>query len=329
MIFMTTVKTIGEVAKASVDVRDFIWGNGYLPELITIGGVQVNRASFLRMVCASILELTKPKDKQLNILTNSYPNPSQKSDNVQDKAQLQKQDYLELANAINTFIKGNGHAPELYTTQYGQLSFYGVIWTMTRVLAYYHENGTLPNYVTLYNMFKQANPTDPDNDGCYRSKRYLKDANIKQDTNYWCACNIFQQIMYELYGLTISESIIAQAMGTTTDGTAHTGIINGGKRIAQRYGHNVSIEFVNYSSLTEKQIGELIANPDVGLFFHDLYKNQWGHYEYIIGLCPNTGTYTVANSLSGGYIEQRSQATMQSYINGISQPSVGIVRKIS
>jgi len=34
-----TVKTIGEVGKTSVDVRDFIWGNGYLPELITINGL--------------------------------------------------------------------------------------------------------------------------------------------------------------------------------------------------------------------------------------------------------------------------------------------------
>jgi hypothetical protein len=327
MIFMSGTKTITEVGKASVDVRNFINGNGYLPELITINGLQVNRASFLRMVCASILEIEN--GGMQNILTDPYPNPSQKTDNVQDKAQLMKQDYLELANAINTFIRGNGRCPELYTTRYGQLSFYGVIWTLSRVLAFYKENNYLPNYVILENRFKTTNPTAPDNDGCYRSKRYLKDANIKQDTNYWCACNIFQQIMYELYGLTISESVIAQAMGTTTDGTAHNGIISGGKAIAQRYGHTVSIEFVNYSSLTEKQIGELIANPDVGLFFHDLYKNQWGHYEYIIGLCPSTGTYTVANSLSGGYIEQRNRETMKSYINGISQPSVGIVRKIS
>ena len=182
-----------------------------------------------------------------------------------------------------------------------------------------------PNFITPKAVVSQQQVSTD----CYRSKRYLTDVNLKQDTNYFCACNIFQQIMYELYGLTISESVIASAMGTTTDGTSHNGIINGGKAIAQRYGHNVTIEFKNYSSLTEKQIGELISDPDVGLFFHDLYKNQWGHYEYIIGLCPSSGVYTVANSLSGGYIEQRNRETMKSYINGISQPSVGIVRKIS
>ncbi len=147
-----TTKTITEVGKASVDVRDFIWGNGYLPELITINGLQVNRASFLRMVCASIVEIST--GRMQNILTDPYPNPQQKTDNVQDKAQLMKQDYLELADEINTFIRGNGRCPELYTTRYGQLSFYGVIWTMSRILAFYHENEYLPNYVTLYNTFK-------------------------------------------------------------------------------------------------------------------------------------------------------------------------------
>jgi hypothetical protein len=151
---MTATKTIQEVGKASVDVRNFIQGNKYLPELITISGLQVNRASFLRMVCASILEINS--ERMQTILTDSYPNPSQKTDNVQDKAQLQKQDYLELANAINTFIKGNGYAPELYTTRYGQLSFYGVIWTMSRVLAFYKENNYLPNYVILENRFQHG-----------------------------------------------------------------------------------------------------------------------------------------------------------------------------
>jgi len=135
--------------------------------------------------------------------------------------------------------------------------------------------------------------------------------------------------MYELYGIVIKESDIASAMGTTTNGTSHQQIINGGKAIAQKYGHSVSIEFKNYSDLTEKQLGELIADPNVGVFIHDLYKLTWGHYEYLIGLCISTGIYTVANSLSGGYIEKRSRAAMKSYISGISQPSVGIVRKIS
>lgn len=195
---------------------------------------------------------------------------------------------------------------------------------ISRVRAYRTKNNQDPPKVWIYDVPLPSPSTD-----CYNSQRYLTNVNLKQDTNYFCACNIFQQIMYELYGIVISESDIAKAMGTTTNGTDHNGIINGGKAIAKQYGHSVSIEFVNYSSMTEKQIGELIADPNVGIFIHDLYKLTWGHYEYLIGLCLSTGVYTIANSLSGGYIEQRSRDTLKSYINGISQPSLGIVRKIS
>jgi len=196
-----------------------------------------------------------------------------------------------------------------------------------RVQKYRKNNSKNPPKVWIYDG--TSTPTPSQSTDCYNSQRYLTDSNIKQDTNYFCACNVFQQIMYELYGIVIKESDIASAMGTTTNGTSHQQIINGGKAIAQKYGHSVSIEFKNYSDLTEKQLGELIADPNVGVFIHDLYKLTWGHYEYLIGLCISTGIYTVANSLSGGYIEKRSRAAMKSYISGISQPSVGIVRKIS
>jgi len=197
---------------------------------------------------------------------------------------------------------------------------------ISRVQKYRQDKGKNPPKVWIYDNTPTPTPTPTD---CYKSQRFLTDVHLKQDNNYFCACNIFQQIMYELYGILIGESDIAKAMGTTTNGTDHNGIINGGKAIAKQYGHSVSIEFKNYSSITEKELGELIADPNVGVFIHDLYKLTWGHYEYLIGLCLSTGIYTVANSLSGGYIEQRSRATLKSYINGISQPSVGIVRKIS
>jgi hypothetical protein len=71
----------------------------------------------------------------------------------------------------------------------------------------------------------------------------------------------------------------------------------------------------------------MVANPDIGIFIHNLYKKKWGHYEYIIGLCTDTHTINVANSLTGD-IEHRPIKTMLEYMKGISQPSIGIVTKI-
>lgn len=230
--------------------------------------------------------------------------------------------YDEYVDLLERWIQGNCPASGLIGTANPTKA--NLKDAINRVQKYRKDKGQNPPKVWIYDTTPSPTPTD-----CYKSQRYLTDVNLKQDTNYFCACNIFQQIMYELYGLIINELDIAKAMGTTTNGTDHNRIINGGKAIAKQYGHSVSIEFVNYSSMTEKQIGELISDPNVGIFVHDLYKLTWGHYEYLIGLCLSTGVYTVANSLSGGYIEQRSRETLKSYINGISQPSVGIVRKIS
>lgn len=283
---------------------------------------------YLYLACKATLKM--PENATIPV-TKVYGDPGKQEDNTV-QGNVYRKEYLDLAQRIVYYYDKYGKAPgwAVNTSLGSTMSFHNLVYMFSMILGYWYESGKIPGFaqMTLFSR-PPTNPTAPDNDGCYRSKRYLKDANIKQDTNYWCACNIFQQIMYELYGLTISESVIASAMGTTTDGTAHNGIINGGKAIAKQYGHNVTIEFKNYSDMTEKQIGELIADPNVGIFIHDLYKLTWGHYEYLIGLCLSSGVYTVANSLSGGYIEQRSRTTMQSYINGISQPSVGIVRKIS
>lgn len=233
----------------------------------------------------------------------------------------------DLCNRILEHKEKNGELPPYGLIGSAKPTMAETLDALLRYGRYVHVNKQIPPKIWI--SPEPATPPTPTSTDCYQSKRYLTDVNLKQDTNYFCACNIFQQIMYELYGILIKESDIAKAMGTTTNGTDHNGIINGGKAIAKQYGHSVSIEFKNYSSMTEKEIGELIADPNVGIFIHDLYKLTWGHYEYLIGLCLSTGIYTIANSLSGGYIEQRSRETLKSYINGISQPSVGIVRKIS
>lgn len=235
--------------------------------------------------------------------------------------------YDEYVNFLERWIQSNCPSSGVIGTSKPTKA--NLLDAIQRVQKYRKTKGTNPPKVWIHDKQPMITPTPTVNTDCYQSKRYLTDANIKQDTNYFCACNIFQQIMYELYGIVIKESDIAAAMGTTTNGTSHQQIINGGKSIAQRYGHSISIEFKNYSDVSEKQLGEMIADPNIGIFIHDLYKLTWGHYEYLIGLCTSTGVYTVANSLSGGYIEKRSRATLKSYINGISQPSVGIVRKIS
>jgi hypothetical protein len=179
------------------------------------------------------------------------------------------------------------------------------------------HNNTPPLYVTI-------NPTNP----CYRSPRFLTGNEIKQSTNYFCACKISQQILYELYNIRVPETELAKLSHTTKEyGTSHQGIIDAIKTESTKHGHQVKIEFQYLKDTTWKQIAEQVANPKIGIFIHNLYKNRWGHYEYIIAICTDTKTILVANSLTG-QIEHRPMNTMLEYMKGISQPSIGIVTKI-
>jgi hypothetical protein len=160
------------------------------------------------------------------------------------------------------------------------------------------------------------------------SPRFLTGHDIKQSTPYFCACKISQQILYELYNIKVPESEIAKHSDTTpTSGTSHTGIIKAIKYEATQHQGEVTVEFKNFKTLGWTRIGEMVTNPHIGIFIHNLYHNRWGHYEYITGICNDKKTIIVANSLTGT-IETRPQKTMEQYIQGISQPSIGIVTKI-
>ena len=155
-----------------------------------------------------------------------------------------------------------------------------------------------------------------------------------QCTGYNCACNSLQQIFYRLTGILVSESTIASVAGTTTSGTGHEGINTAVAWFNKKYNKNIKIKWMNFSDLgntqTEKftKLQELINNGAV--FFHLLYRDQYGHYEVPKSVSGNQ--ITVYNSLGSycsypaycGYIETRSFTTQQSYINGISQKSTAI-----
>jgi hypothetical protein len=102
-----------------------------------------------------------------------------------------------------------------------------------RTIQYVKEHRNLPAYITI-------NPTHPS----YRSPRFLTGDDIKQSTNYFCACKISQQILYELYNIRVPETELAKHAHTTKEyGTSHSGIIQAITQEAAKHGHQVKIEF--------------------------------------------------------------------------------------
>ena len=102
----------------------------------------------------------------------------------------------------------------------------------------------------------------------------------------------------------------------------------------KKYNKKVNINWYNFSELAGSsskrwdKIAEYLKKGAV--FFHLLYRDQWGHYEPIKSVGDDL---KILNSLgdscgSGaycGYIETRGRGTQQRYISGISQKSVAVL----
>jgi hypothetical protein len=135
------------------------------------------------------------------------------------------------------------------------------------------------------------------------------------------------------------EYRLAGWAGTTSAGTGHAGIETAFYELSKRSGKKIKLEWKNLSdmgsTLTEqmRNIGRIIEQPDKYIFFHLLYRNQYGHYECVKEVNMNNSTLKVMNSLGNkctstsycGYMETRSFKTQQQYIKGISQKSILII----
>jgi len=183
-----------------------------------------------------------------------------------------------------------------------------------------------------------GNPTNPPTlqTGNVYVNRYLKDYNIRQDTGYYCALNVIQNIWYTLFGQIVSESEIAKVAGTTTDGTGHPGMNQALKYLAQKHNVKIDIDWKEFSDVGWSGVENIYRSNNQAIGFHVLYRNKDGHYEFGYLINQKTSTIGIINSLgrkdkSGnylGYLEKRSFQEMQNYINGIKkQPSCLIVTK--
>ena len=150
---------------------------------------------------------------------------------------------------------------------------------------------------------------------------------LGQKTPYSCGPHSLMQCIYRLTGIELSESTLMSVCGTTTYGTDHDGLATGLAWFNRKYGYNLKMLWKNKSELSWDEIQSYIDNG--ALLFHLLYRRSDGHYE-VAQDCDSP--MNILNSLgdrcgSGyyGYIESRSRAEQQSYINGISQKSVCII----
>ena len=210
-------------------------------------------------------------------------------------------------------VWGNIHiAPEVYCYMYA------------RAVVYYAQNGKLPKtvYVDTSLFKKKTKHGHATKHGC---------DNMGQNNGYYCGCHSIQEVLRNLTGIVVSQSTIASVAGTTSDGTCHDGLNTAIAWFNRKYGYNLTVEWKNFSDLNWNGIKKIMESNNQDCIIHNLYRNQWGHYETINKVLDDN-TY-VQNSLGNhcddgcycGYVEDRSKSEFRSYISGISQKSIMII----
>ena len=270
--------------------------------------------------------ILNPKKTIKRISFTQAPNP--RGDAIVNQ-KITKADYLDCCKRIIAFTKKNKNLPNFCTwkSKNKKIRVRTYTYNLAKILVYYVDhNNTLPAYNTINtNIWKKnvvkkyGHATKPCAD------------NRGQNNGYFCGCHSLQEVFRNLTNIVVSQSTIASVCGTTTDGTDHDGLNTCVEWFNKKYGRKLTVKWYNFSDLGWDGIRKIINSSNKDCIVHNLYRNQWGHYEVINKVYDDY--CDVQNSLGDycdypsyyGYVEERYLSTFRSYISGISQKSIMVI----
>ena len=138
--------TVSQITDAAARVKAYIETNHKLPNYVTIGTTQVEMPEFLKLLTAGLLQINNKTTTSITLKdvgSASKPTESVKSGTIT------KAGYLDLAKRVNAFINANGVLPNYASSSLGKLNYESLIYSFSKILAFYKTNDRLPSYVTV------------------------------------------------------------------------------------------------------------------------------------------------------------------------------------
>ncbi len=140
--------TVDQIAYAATWVKDYIDTNHKLPSSVTIGSLNVEMPSFLYLLSVAVQNVY---NKNYNNVVYNYCNPPQLSKDGMNTGNMALSEYVHIADQIKVYSDSTGVIPGYaYDTSLGTyFGFNNMIYTYSKIMAYYSVNGVLPNYVEV------------------------------------------------------------------------------------------------------------------------------------------------------------------------------------
>lgn len=152
--YVPVTYTVGQICEAAGRVNTFIEANHALPNYVQIGSLQVSMPQFLRLLCNGVLQTSTTPIEIKGVATPENPSEDMHSGN------LDKNEYLDLASRIKSFMDSNVMAPNYGSTTLGKIGYESLIYLYSRVMNFYGTNHALPNYAVVY-PWSTSNPSPP------------------------------------------------------------------------------------------------------------------------------------------------------------------------
>ncbi|OPY27595.1 MAG: Pseudomurein-binding repeat protein [Methanobacterium sp. PtaU1.Bin242] len=138
--------TSAQLNDAASSVKTFVDANHRLPNYVTVAGLQITLPQFLELLSEGLLYINSGQTSSITVQEVSNPtNPyeSVKSGNIQ------KTEYVQIAEKINTFVDANGRLPNYVSSSLGKIRYESLIYLYSKIVDFYGTNGRLPTYVSI------------------------------------------------------------------------------------------------------------------------------------------------------------------------------------
>jgi transglutaminase-like putative cysteine protease len=135
--------SINSIASAATSLKSLIEGSykGQIPDYVTIDGVTYTTAQFLYLLTTAIGEINSGSTTPISTITIKNPTSS---DGDTILSNMSKTDYSTLANTISNYLKTYQKVQTGYSTTLGTIHYNTLVYTFTKVMAFYYSNGKLP-----------------------------------------------------------------------------------------------------------------------------------------------------------------------------------------
>jgi len=138
--------TSDQLNEAASSVKTFVDANHRLPNYVTVAGLQITLPQFLELLSEGLINVNKGQSYSITVQDVSSPTSSYES---VKSGNIQKTEYVQLADKLKTFVDTNGRLPNYVTSSLGKIRYESLIYMYSKILDFYDINGRLPTYVSL------------------------------------------------------------------------------------------------------------------------------------------------------------------------------------